>query len=147
MRNNGSNSKRGSGINDGSTTATATIDDGSTDAGTSESPLGHDEPAGFASGNQPLGREFFEPVSDCPDGFCPMPSKEPEDKVNHPSHYTSGAIECIEAIEAQLSPDEFRGYLHGTLAVYLWRWKHKGGLEDLEKAEWYLKRLKDHASS
>ena len=76
-----------------------------------------------------------------------MPSKAPEDKVNHPSHYTSGAIECIEAIEAQLSPEEFRGYLHGTLAVYLWRWKHKGGLEDLEKAEWYLKRLKAHASS
>jgi hypothetical protein len=146
MRNNGSDTERRSGINDGSTTATATIDGGSADVGTSQSALGHDEPAQAASRNQSIGREFFKPVNDCPDGFCPMPTKEPEDKVNHPSHYTNGAIECIEAIEAQLSPEEFRGYLHGTLAVYLWRWKHKGGLEDLEKAEWYLKRLQAYAS-
>ena len=69
-----------------------------------------------------------------------------EDVVNSPTHYNAKGVECIEAIEAQLSPEEFRGYLHGTLAVYLWRWKHKGGLEDLEKAEWYLKRLQAYAS-
>jgi hypothetical protein len=56
--------------------------------------------------------EWFEPVStivdamDCPGGVCPVPwatKEEPpviqEDIVNHPSHYTDGGIECIEAIE------------------------------------------------
>lgn len=64
------------------------------------------------------------------------------DPVNHPSHYTQGGIECIEAIEAActgLTGQE--GYLVGQVIKYIWRWKHKNGLQDLEKAEWYLERL------
>lgn len=84
---------------------------------------------------------------DCPGGVCPVPwanSKSDtieSDNVNHPSHYTGGNIECIEAIEAQLSEEEYRGYLKGNIAKYLWREKYKGGVESLKKAEWYLKRL------
>ena len=84
---------------------------------------------------------------DCPGGVCPVPWASSEeyklesDTVNHPSHYTDGIIECIEAIEAQLSKEEYRGYLKGNIAKYLWREKHKGGVESLKKAEWYLKRL------
>lgn len=63
------------------------------------------------------------------------------DNVNHPSHYTDGGIECIEAIEAQLTPEEYRGYLKGNVAKYVWREKHKGGIESLKKAQWYLTRL------
>ena len=66
-----------------------------------------------------------------------------EDLVNHPSHYTDGGIECIEAIEAQLTEEEFRGYLKGNIAKYVWREKHKGGTESLKKAQWYLSRLID----
>ena len=33
------------------------------------------------------------------------------DMVNHPSHYTNGEIECIDAIKASMSKDEFLGYL------------------------------------
>ena len=65
------------------------------------------------------------------------------DNVNHPAHYTDGSIECIEAIEAQLTPEEYRGYLKGNCVKYLWREKHKGGTESLEKAQWYLNRLVD----
>ena len=64
------------------------------------------------------------------------------DPVNHPSHYTQGGIECIEAIEAAcvgLTGDE--AYYVGQIIKYVWRWKHKNGLQDLEKAEWYLSRL------
>ena len=93
-------------------------------------------------------KAWFDPVEmDCPGGVCPVPwasSKEDKiesDNVNHPSHYTDGSIECIEAIEAQLSKEEYRGYLKGNIAKYLWREKHKGGVESLKKAEWYLKRL------
>lgn len=64
-----------------------------------------------------------------------------EDVVNHPSHYTDGGIECIEAIEAQLSLEEYRGYLKGNIAKYVWRESHKGGTESLKKARWYLDRL------
>jgi len=63
------------------------------------------------------------------------------DPVNHPSHYTEGEIECIEAICAQLTLEEYRGYLKGAIAKYVWREKHKGGKESLRKAQWYLQRL------
>ena len=65
------------------------------------------------------------------------------DPVNHPAHYTADdGIECIDAIEATLTPEEFRGYLRGQVIKYTWRCNYKGKrLEDLEKAEWYLRRL------
>jgi hypothetical protein len=65
----------------------------------------------------------------------------PIDLVNHPPHYASGAIECIEAIEAQLTPEEYRGYLKGNCVKYQWRERQKGGVESLKKAQWYLNRL------
>jgi hypothetical protein len=52
-----------------------------------------------------------------------------------------GAIECIEAIEAELTTEEYRGYLKGNIAKYVWRERHKGGTESLKKAQWYLERL------
>ena len=65
-----------------------------------------------------------------------------DDEVNSPSHYTKDSeVECIDAIEAQLTREEFRGYLKGNIAKYLWREKLKGGLVSLKKAEWYLKYL------
>lgn len=63
------------------------------------------------------------------------------DVVNAPPHYNQGDIECIDAIQAALSPEEFRGHLRACALKYLWRCNHKGGREDLLKAEWYLKRL------
>ena len=63
------------------------------------------------------------------------------DNVDRPMHYAAGTIECIDAIEAQLSAEEFRGYLKGNIIKYLWREKHKGGIESLKKAKWYLNKL------
>ena len=63
------------------------------------------------------------------------------DNVDRPIHYAAGSIECIDAIEAQLSAEEFRGYLKGNIIKYLWREKHKGGIESLKKAKWYLNKL------
>ena len=63
------------------------------------------------------------------------------DSVNHPDHYTAGGIECIEAIKASMTASEFAGYLKGNCMKYLWRYQNKGGLESLQKCEWYLKRL------
>lgn len=63
------------------------------------------------------------------------------DMVNHPSHYTQGGVECIEALKASMSAEEFRGYLKGCNMKYMWRYRLKNGLEDLKKAQWYLNRL------
>lgn len=63
------------------------------------------------------------------------------DNVNHPSHYTFGGIECIDAIEAALGTDGFIGYCEGNVLKYLWRHRDKNGVEDLKKAMWYLDRM------
>ena len=63
------------------------------------------------------------------------------DMVNSPPHYNDGGIECIDAIEASMSQDAFRGYLKGNMIKYLWRYEKKNGLEDLQKADWFLQRL------
>ena len=65
-----------------------------------------------------------------------------EDVVNSPSHYNSGGIECIDAIEDSMSSIAFKGYLKGNVQKYLWRYEMKGKpLEDLQKAQWYLAKL------
>jgi hypothetical protein len=61
------------------------------------------------------------------------------DNVNHPAHYNQGGIECLEAIKAAVG-DGFVAYLRGNVMKYLWRCEHKGGIEDLRKAAWYLDR-------
>lgn len=64
------------------------------------------------------------------------------DLVNSPAHYQSASgIECIEAIKAQMSGEEYRGYLRGNVVKYLWRYQQKGGKQSLEKARWYLDKL------
>lgn len=63
------------------------------------------------------------------------------DPVNQPVHYTQGDIECIDAMKAQSTPEEFNGFLKLQSVKYLWRYRHKNGLEDLKKARWYLERL------
>jgi hypothetical protein len=66
-----------------------------------------------------------------------------EDNVNHPSHYTQGAIECIDAIkEATKGLFGIEAVCTANIIKYVWRWKFKNGLEDLDKASWYLERLK-----
>ena len=70
--------------------------------------------------------------------MSPTPSV---DLVNHPPHYTQGGIECLDAIKASMSREQFLGYLKGNEMKYVWRYEHKGGIEDLKKANFYLTRL------
>lgn len=65
-----------------------------------------------------------------------------EDKVNSPSHYNHGEIECIDAIASALSLDELKGFVKGNVIKYLWRANRKEKeIEDLKKARWYLDYL------
>lgn len=63
-----------------------------------------------------------------------------KDKVN-PTHYKQGSVECIEAIKASMTHEEFIGYLKGNSMKYLWRYRNKNGVEDLHKMNWYNNRL------
>ena len=63
------------------------------------------------------------------------------DLVNSPAHYVSGGIQCIDAIKASMSKLEYEGFLKGNLIKYTWRYRDKGGVQDLCKANWYLDRL------
>jgi len=64
------------------------------------------------------------------------------DPVNSPPHYTLGdGIECIDYIEQNLTPVEFKGYCKGNVIKYVHRESYKGKpLEDMSKAKWYLDR-------
>ena len=65
-----------------------------------------------------------------------------EDVVNNPRHYTSGSIECIDAIKASQTDAGYCGFLKGNVFKYLWRYKLKNNpVEDLKKARWYLDKL------
>ena len=63
------------------------------------------------------------------------------DSVDRPYHYGFGGVETIEALEASMTPEAFRGFLKGNVMKYVWRYENKNGLEDLKKAKWYLKTL------
>lgn len=63
------------------------------------------------------------------------------DMVNHPPHYTAGGIECIDAIRAALTTEEFRGHCKANAMKYIWRERNKGGDESIRKAIWYLTEM------
>ena len=74
------------------------------------------------------------------------------DMVNHPSHYTFGKVECIDALESMAEGYNVFGSskegpcVFATLAwqvvKYVWRAPLKGKMhEDLMKAKFYLERL------
>ena len=70
--------------------------------------------------------------------------KKADDMVNHPSHYTFGGVECIDAITSALSSykDSVDSWLVGQVIKYLWRAPLKGKYEeDIKKAQFYLNRL------
>lgn len=65
--------------------------------------------------------------------------EEPPGMINRPPHYNAGKVECIEAATINLTGID--AVCTGNAIKYLWRWKQKGGVEDLRKAKWYLDRL------
>ena len=67
-----------------------------------------------------------------------------DDRVNSPTHYTSGRHEAIEVIEDAIhnAPNVESGFLQGQVLKYLIRlWEKDNPTEDAKKAQWYLKRL------
>ena len=68
--------------------------------------------------------------------------EDKKEMVNHPSHYNMGKYECIEVVKELVR--DMKGIepvLFFNAFKYLWRYKQKNGLQDLEKCEFYLKEL------
>ena len=99
----------------------------------------------------------FEPITDDSDEANLIEAKEwleeqaekvdQTDMVNQPPHYTSGGIECADALDAMVSvyPDPNAAALAWQVGKYIWRHPLKWNpLEDLKKARWYLDRLIAH---
>ena len=64
------------------------------------------------------------------------------DNINRPEHYTYGKFECVDVIhELTQELAGIQAFCLGNTIKYLWRFQHKNGVEDLEKARWYLDRL------
>ena len=63
------------------------------------------------------------------------------DIIEKPEHYTYGKYECWDVLEDILKdcrgPEAF--YI-GNVIKYLWRYRHKNGLQDLLKAQRYLEK-------
>mgnify|MGYP006217402719 FL=1 len=70
--------------------------------------------------------------------------KKINDDVNHPSHYTAGKVECIDAIEsATQGLCGVTSVCVGQVIKYVWRYSRKGTPEkDLAKADFYLQKLR-----
>lgn len=79
----------------------------------------------------------------CENNECDCCNKEPNnDMVNHPSHYTQGGIECIDALKAAtVSKTGIEAVCTANVIKYLWRYEEKNGVEDVKKARWYIDRL------
>ena len=69
------------------------------------------------------------------------------DNVNHPAHYTSGGIECIDGMVAAFGREYVMHYCLCNAFKYIWRCEHKGKrVEDVQKAVWYLNKWQSLAS-
>lgn len=72
-----------------------------------------------------------------------IPEAAKIDMVNHPQHYKTGKIECIDCISAVVNMyDGEQAYDVGQVIKYLYRAPTKQNfMQDLKKAQWYLNRL------
>lgn len=70
---------------------------------------------------------------------------ESDNKNVNPQHYQQGGMQAIDIIEAFTK--DLKGveaFCAGNAIKYILRFSHKNGVEDIEKAIWYLTHLKEH---
>lgn len=66
------------------------------------------------------------------------------DAVEHPDHYTFGRYECIDVMADVYGEKAIMDYAKCNAFKYIWRADHKNGVEDLEKAVFYLNWIIEH---
>lgn len=70
----------------------------------------------------------------------PFADDEQDDSVNHPGHYESGKFECINVMLETQGVEAVKNFCICNAFKYLYRHKRKNGIEDIKKADWYLKK-------
>lgn len=79
------------------------------------------------------------------DKFAPLPVFE--DEINHPTHYHKGGIDVIAFLEQHYGQEKYtaaEGFAIGSIHKYVSRYKKKGGMKDLKKAEFFVKKLMEY---
>jgi hypothetical protein len=71
-----------------------------------------------------------------------MPKNVP-DQVGEHDHYDKMSLEPIQAIEA-MGEEYLKGFCIGNALKYTMRWESKNGIEDVQKAQWYLNYWEDY---
>ena len=69
-----------------------------------------------------------------------MPRKE---QVNHPNHYNQGQYECIAVMESIYGIEATMNFCLLCAFKYTWRTNDKDGIQDTDKAIWYLQKYKE----
>lgn len=64
---------------------------------------------------------------------------EPEN-VEHPSHYNQGKYECIDVMVETFGVEATQHFCLLNAFKYVWRTKQKNGIEDINKAVFYLNK-------
>lgn len=83
--------------------------------------------------------DYFKLVSAMPD----YESQKETNNVDHPSHYNQGGIECIDAMVSAFGKEAVSNFCICNAFKYVWRTKQKNGIEDVDKAVWYLTKYKE----
>lgn len=87
--------------------------------------------------NEKLEKEFFRKAGERKEG------RKMTTEYNHPQRYTGeDGKDLIDRMEEGLiTEDQTRGFLKGNILKYVTRYEDKGGMDDLIKANEYLRRL------
>lgn len=70
---------------------------------------------------------------------APSVNEKPvNDNVNHPSHYETGSFECIDVMLETQGKEAVKNFCLCNAFKYIYRHNNKNGLEDIQKAKWYI---------
>ncbi len=73
--------------------------------------------------------------------------KSIEDIINRPHHYHKGSIDVIGFLEKHFPERKYtvaEGFAIASVIKYTSRYKEKNKIEDLEKAEFFVRKLKEY---
>ena len=79
-----------------------------------------------------------------PNGYADLWEKESKESLSEeanpvrPNHYKSCSIECIDAMILAFGADSVAEFCLINAFKYIWRYKDKNGITDIQKAEWYI---------
>ncbi len=61
----------------------------------------------------------------------------------HEARYTKTSLECYEVMQIAFGDKAVRDFMLLNAFKYLWRYQHKGGIADLDKALDYIAEIKE----